>query len=212
MRDRSVHRQCFAAIVVVTFLGFSQATADSTTAPIVFWGPLSDSSPEYATWSGSSWSTGADAFNYGCDLAFVSGKNCPTRDETGFMAVDYCNSIKVFGRSGTTWTSPYQLTTGTNGQSTRMFDIAYETTSGDAMLVFWDGDHNDLEYRIATSSSLSAEYDVADSDSADIKWVKLVSHPSTDEIIVVWLDSFNDIYTKTWNGSSWGSTLTLTTT
>gem|GEM_PF-2972013 len=93
----------------------------------------------------------------------------------------------------------------TYGQS--CFDGAYEMQSGDAM-VAWDNDTGQIRYRILSGSSWGAEQPGPQNIGVDIWWVRLVSDPKSDAMILGTLDGATpfDINVSSWNGTNWGTT------
>ncbi|MCB9857453.1 MAG: VCBS repeat-containing protein [Phycisphaerales bacterium] len=196
--------------VLIVLLLALPSVANSSSTPLLVWAQDSKSTPEYSTWSGTSWSGVSNSVDVGCSITFISGANCPTRDEIGFIALDWCNDLNLFGRIGTTWTPAFELTDNGGGTGSRMFDLAYEQSSGDALIVYWEKNDNKLYYRTSNGASLSGESVVSNLVSGDVRWVRLRSRAGSNEIVAAWLDSTNHVYAKVWNGSSWGSETTLT--
>lgn len=91
----------------------------------------------------------------------------------------------------------------------RVFDLAYEQLSGDALVVY-SADTPNPEYRTLTAGVWSAPMSVfaaAPPGAGKVRWVVLASRPRSDEIALVYsdhdaaLDRWN-LYTVTWNGTS----------
>ncbi|MEA2081487.1 MAG: hypothetical protein U9O97_01925, partial [Elusimicrobiota bacterium] len=87
------------------------------------------------------------------------------------------------------------------------FDGAYEMQSGDGM-VAWDNDAVQIRYRILSGNSWGAEQAGPQDIGVNILWVRLVSDPKSDAIILGTLDGATpyDINVSSWNGVNWGTT------
>nr|NIO42828.1 DUF4347 domain-containing protein [Burkholderiales bacterium] len=126
--------------------------------------------------------------------------------------------LQVLRWSGGSWTTDW--TDGTNTVSfadvdKRSFDLAYEQTSGHALIVYADDDDNPM-YRTWDGSSWSSPTAVFSTSpgTGNVLWVELVSNPNNDQIALVYSDSNNDLHSVIWNGSSWdeaGTEITLET-
>ena len=87
------------------------------------------------------------------------------------------------------------------------FDIAFEDSSGDAMVVYADGTATP-KYRKydgspkAWSGELSA---TVTRTAGTVYWVKLATNPGTDTIALVYKDSNNELGSLIWDGSAWGN-------
>ncbi|HJW98270.1 MAG TPA: hypothetical protein VJ529_04000, partial [Candidatus Bathyarchaeia archaeon] len=102
--------------------------------------------------------------------------------------------------------------------ATRPYDVAYETVSGEALLVYETvvgGGTKDLAYRtwsIRTGWSPEKYFDdVEHSSKIAVTFVALTSVPNSDKIGVVYIDSSNsDANAMVWDGSSFTDVLELT--
>jgi hypothetical protein len=122
---------------------------------------------------------------------------------------------------GTQWTATNnigQVWTTAPSSANRPFDVAYESLSGDILLVYGtvgaDGTR-DLAYRTWTFrvgwSSEQYFDDTGHSAKVTATWVELASDPKTDKIGMAYIESTNsDANAAIWNGSSWGNFLEVT--
>jgi hypothetical protein len=103
---------------------------------------------------------------------------------------------------------------GTTANAYRPFDIAYEKTSGDALLVYGLSSTNksrDLAYKTYISGSWSTENyldDTGHGSDSQYYWVELDSNPTSgsNEITMVGLDATDsDANGWVWNDNIWGS-------
>jgi hypothetical protein len=168
--------------------------------------------PRYRLWNGSAWGTEGTAVNIGDIIYWLETAAAPTRDE--YITVTQGSSGKidaqVYDGSANTWGNVQAIVTGVDEELQRAFDVAYETTSGDAMVVACEGD--DAVYRIWNGASWSSETTITLSSGDDCRWVRLAADPVSDEIILLVRDdagSTDDYEAQVWNGSSWGNSLEL---
>lgn len=131
-------------------------------------------------------------------------------DQNYIDAYKYDGFSWNFQRLGRVWTSePYS--------TLRPFDVAYEKTSGDAVIVYKDGSTDplkDIVYRIWDGSQWSQEYYIDDPGGRkEYYWLTLASSPVEGSNEVALLGVTQDGYASCWiwDGSSWGSFHRLST-
>lgn len=125
---------------------------------------------------------------------------------------DSSGTLTIMCFNGTSWTQEYQAASGGVGNRHR-FDIAFEKTSGDAMVVYSKGQHvfGDLGYRTKTGGSAcsagwSNEQILAPlRTSNDIMYVKLAQdrRAGSNLLAATWVDISEDISAKIWDGTAW---------
>ena len=94
----------------------------------------------------------------------------------------------------------------------RGFDVEYEATSGDAMLVYADGAGN-VRWRSLVEGAWSAPVDVFAPalHTGTVLWTELVPRPGTDEIALVALDDQQRLAAAVWDGTQWTRPVLLAT-
>lgn len=169
--------------------------------------------PRYRNWDGSQWLSEASANSVGGMLIWTVMQSSPKRDEIILGTLDDNKDINVQIWDGSAWGAAEELSTNENSTSTRGFDIAYEQISGDAMVVYNKNNYVP-KYRFWNGSAWGDEAFVNATDGGNgyIKWIRLISKPDSDEILLAYLDSENDLRTQIWNGLTWMSVNKLTTT
>ena len=113
---------------------------------------------------------------------------------------------------GESWTVDWTATDITSANSNKQgFSIAYETSSGHAVVVYSNNTAAPV-YRTWDGSSWSAEADVFATapGSGTVLWVELASSPISDEITLVYSDSA-ELQTVVWDGSAWNEAATENT-
>ena len=160
--------------------------------------------PRFRTWSGSVFSLEGSSLDTDSTIKWTVLKASPVANEM-ILGV-YSSATKylfIQTWNGIGWTSNWSTYINQNG-ATRMFDIAYETISGDAIVVFGDGTNKDLRYR----KRVGGVWDGSDQTISAITpdntpyWVKAKSHPTSDHIFVATSASSRSVYALRWNGSS----------
>lgn len=153
----------------------------------------------------TTWNTEASLPTVGATVSASVIKTSPTRNEAIAGVVNTSGLLTIFRWDGTTetWSSEWSVTTGHTNLP--RFDIAYEQSSGDAV-VFYSrnvGTTNELATRRYDSEEWTPEasYDAVRT-SGTILYVQAKTRPGTDEIGVVWLDSSLDASGNYWNGTT----------
>lgn len=168
--------------------------------------------PVYRIWNGSSWSTEAEAQTVGGDPYWSVLKSCPKRNEKILGTLDVNQHVNVQVWDGSAWSIPKEVTTDAGTYAGRAFDIAYEQSSGDAIVVF-SIDSNQPQYYSWNGSAwgTTPENCVAvGTDTDHVYWVGLASKPGADEIIMVTQHNNLPIYAQVWDGDNWGNAVNLT--
>lgn len=203
-------------ISIFVIIGAANAHAASDGDGVMFYVKDSNTTPQYRTFDGvtnytlgSETSTGAA----GSQGTIVQIKASPTKPEMVAGYVDTSGNVQIMCFDGTTWTNEWSDAVGGTG-TTRRFDIAYETTSGDVLVVYTNNDTattNELSYRTKSGStgcgtanwSAESNFDPVRT-SGVVYWVKMNRNPvaSSNLIALSWLDANADLSAAIWNGSS----------
>ena len=137
------------------------------------------------------------------------------------IALDTSGYLHAYVYNGTKWSYTKLGRVWTRAPSTpdRPFDIAYETSSGRAIVVYAntlsDG-RKDLSYRIWNGTAWSEEYYIDDPGHAShvrYRWVLLESNPlpSSNEIGMIAIDGSNgDANAAIWDGKEWRDWIEVT--
>ncbi len=125
---------------------------------------------------------------------------------------DQSGTLTIMCFNGTTWTQEYQAASGGVGNRHR-FDIAFEKTSGDAMVIFSKGAHvfSQLGWRTKTGGTNCGQGWSNEvlldplRTSNDIMYVKLAQdrRVGSNLLAVTWVDTSDDISAKIWDGTAW---------
>ena len=187
-------------------------------------GSLLMESPKGGTWTGEAWTYPEELSSTGGTLMWVRAVSCPLSERYYEKIVVTLSSdarISAFVWTGTTW-SVYDDIGAVNSAaaSYRSFDVVYEGTSGDAVLVYAvdsASGSEDLAYKVWDGSSWSTETYINDAGhGGDInyRWMALRSDPTagSDEVALIAVNqSSGDADAWIWDGSSWGNFMELET-
>lgn len=142
-------------------------------------------------------------------------KTSPTRLEAiaGYVTSEAINNLHIMCYNGTSWANEWTATVGGTG-TTRRFDIAYETNTGNVIVLYSTnaGTTNELAYRTKAGTKTCGSSNWSSATNFDpvrtsgiVQWVKLASdRRSTSNLIAaLWADAASDLSGAIWNGSSW---------
>ena len=158
----------------------------------------------------------------GTQIVEVRGEYNPVsimRDTTVVVSLNTGGYIDAYTYDGSTWTMTNLGRIGTSVTAgTRPFDVAYENSTGRAMVVYnMQGTDatKDLAYRIFDGRNWSAEAYIQDTTTGKqtYYWVQLASKMvgGSTEIAMVGLNSVFYANAWIWSGSSWGTMKALNT-
>jgi hypothetical protein len=186
----------------------SVTVATTSDESLVVYAEGTATTPKYREWDGSTWSPQADALDVGSAINWIVTKAAPNRNEyiTGTLGTDSDINLQVYENGS--WGDLNEVTTAASNVNMRAFDIAYEQSSGDAMVVYCDGDE-DPSYTIWDGSSWVAGGSIDFTSGVACGWIRLISNPISDEIILIARNTTGTQYTAwVWDGSSWGDSIT----
>jgi len=185
-------------------------------------------SPKNREWNGLAWSSENEMATAGSPVRLVRVAYSPVAQYYNYkivVALSDDGTLDAYVYNGTAWTVSNNLAdlwSGAPGRSERPFDVAFSTTSGDALLVYawYDDTVNDLAYRRWFSSNQTWSGQILLDDStqvaeADYSFVTLSTDPTSNSnyIGVIALDRTNmDVVAWTWSGSAFGNQTQLTGT
>ena len=139
-------------------------------------------------------------------------RTSPQKIEAIAGTVTSSGVLYVYCFDGATWTQDWSTTVGGTA-TTRRFDIAYENTTGSAVVLYSTNaaTTNELNFRkkLGSSSCGSSNWSGATAfdpirTSAFISWVKMTSNPvsGSNLIAAIWADNNKDLSGAIWNGTT----------
>ena len=185
--------------------------ATTATEMMLVYGEGTVTTPRYRLWNGTAWSDESDMLDINSTTRWAVARAATTREEyvSGTIGANGYVTAQVYSLG--VWGDKQTMTTTVGSSATRGFDIAYETLSGDAMIVYCDADSNP-SYRIWDGSSWSGESSITSSLSDDCRWIRLASDPVSDEIIVLIRGVDGTTHNaQVWSGTAWGNSTSFGT-
>ena len=192
------------------YRGFDIAYEQSSGDAIIVYND-GTTTPKYRIWNGTVWSAEASVsvIGTGIPVWIVLASN-PKSDEIILATVDTNDDIYAQVWSGSAWGNAQLMETNTESYAYQGVDVAYEYGTGRALVVWSDDADDNPQYRIWDGTSWSAEGLANDVGPSTIRWVKLASDPSSNQILLGTLDGGRDVNVQVWSGSAWGSVFEVT--
>lgn len=184
--------------------------------------PPSDdySIPHYRTFT-DSWSEETQiSYPAQGDIREIVVETCPVmprRNETILVTLTTNGYLEAYVHDGEQWSSPTGITrlwTGIQSDAMRPFDLAYEASSGDAVLVYDNSIENngfqELGYRVWDGINWSSEQYLDDPKDnwpagIDYRWIRLApDYNGSDSIGFIGVDSgWWEYSLAIWDGDTW---------
>ncbi len=136
----------------------------------------------------------------------ISAVGSPTRQEMLLGIEDSAGTLTIYKSTdnGANWVSQWSFTVG-DGNLQR-FDIGYEQTSGDALVVYSANAAaaNEIRYQTWNGTSWSGELNFDPiRTTGTVYGIKIAERSGSNEIGVVWADTNFDLSANVWTGSAW---------
>jgi hypothetical protein len=189
------------------FIGYRSNTGTNTT-----------SSPKDRGWDGLSWDgLENEMANAGSPVRWVRVAYCPLEARSTEKIVVTLSDDRYYDAyvwNGASWTVSNNIGYHTGTTFYRGFDIAYEKTTGRALLVYSRGvaTTNEIGYNIWTYGSGWGGEQLFDPTytSGIVYWINLATCPATrsgtgddNEIAMIYLDSNTDVHGYVWTSLAW---------
>jgi flagellin-like protein len=182
--------------------------------------------PKTLSWNNPVWSSQGELPSADSPVRQVRSACSPRTDRSEEkIAVTLSDDgyLDAYVFNGTSWSVTNNIGrvwTSAPSDARRPFDVAYESQSGEALLVYGTtvaGGTNDLAYRTWTRESgwSSEQYydDAGHSSKITVTFVVLASDLNSDKIGMAYIENTNnDANTVVWTGSSWGNFMEITGT
>jgi len=196
-----------AGVGIVFFTGIQPTRANNNDAMVVYdTQTVAGRALYYRTWNGSAWAAEAVGESpYSGQPRFNVVKYSPTANAAVWVTETASGNVSAQVWDGTVWNNWISLgNVGSGSAAMRGFDVAYETSSGDAIVVYGDTTA-DPNYRVWNGSTWSGETNIDISPTGVPNWIQMESAPSGDEIMMIVLDANGDVFGSRWTGSAWDS-------
>lgn len=159
--------------------------------------------PKYRRLIGAQWTDPGDLLIGGADTIYwLELEGCPIRKELVAGIIDGVDEVKVAVYNGRTWGNAELF--GHGDRTDKCFDIAYESQSGDALVVGRDGINTTLYYNIwdGTSWAFANPQTAINLESGYLRLVTMASCPGNDDILIATVSSHNALQLFGWNGTA----------
>ena len=170
-----------------------------------------DSSPgdriNYSIWNRSTASFGSNitSLDLGTDVKWAVLRSNPVRNEFLLFTQDTNDDAIVQIYNSSSWASQLNVSFDTKSKDTRQIDAAYESISGDAIIVYETSKSNDklFGFRTWNGASWSGETNITTAlSSEELTWVQAIPNPSNDNVMLVVHNDDEELYAILWNGTS----------
>ncbi|OGR45371.1 MAG: hypothetical protein A2X35_03770 [Elusimicrobia bacterium GWA2_61_42] len=182
---------------------------------VLIYGQSGNSLPQFRDYvsAANSFSAVRNTVSGAAGMLFTVKTNPLTTKQEAVAAYVKSGTLRVLCTDGANWYEEWTQTVG-GADATRRFDIAYETNSGDVMVLYSRGvaATNELGYRTKPGSlgcgsgnwSGAATLDPLRTSGA-AHWVKMAPdrRADYDNIAAIWADANSDLSAMVWNGSAW---------
>lgn len=209
------------AINSVTAYMRAKATADGKTDAFIAYrdSTTSLSTPKERTWTGESvaWGSQTEMVTAGSPVRFTRVAYSPIASRSTEKIVVTLSDdgfLDAYVWDGTSWIVTNNIgSTGIVANAYKCFDVAYEKTTGRALLVYSRGTTtNEIGYRIWTFGTGWGSEQLLDLPytTGAVYWISLATAPGTrsgtgddNEIAMIYLDANIDVHGYVWTGSAW---------
>jgi hypothetical protein len=227
-RLRRPHPKFLRVITIAALIGAIIGTAVVWREPaahaissgdgLIFYGASGNTNPQVRSFTNATPAFGAAGGTVsGTTPLSTVMRTSPTKGEAIAGYLDSAGNLKVLCYDGATWSAEFTVAVGGTG-TTRRFDIAYETTSGDAIVLYSTNTAsatNPMNYRTKLGStgcgaanwSGATNLPATVKTSGTVQWVKLATNPVSGSNLIAasWADSASDMSTFIWSGTAWGN-------
>ncbi len=172
-----------------------------------------DSSPKYRRFDGTTWSPNARVM--ALDPLVTNWMElipASTRQEIIMGALQNDNSLQFAVWNGTGWGDTLQFSSMAD-RSTKCYATAYESQSGDALIIGRDGTGTAVKYTIWDGATWlhdppALAFDMLGSGDVDV--VEVAACPIRDEILIAVIDGGKDLRLYQWDGDAFNNLGLLT--
>ncbi len=213
------HRQITAAFLLACTL----ATAAGAAPPTMAIWARKDTNTPYSSAYVAGWGPRTALPAFSNNIRWVVARTCPNREELALVTLDTSKDVRLAFFRDNTWAAPTTLCTNVATVSDRCYHAAYERTSGDLLVVYWNKSAGRLGYRTASGGAISGESTIAlgadhggqggddDDEEEKVRYVTLAPKPNSDTMMLLAMRDDRDLLAVEWTGSAWASVNTLET-
>ncbi|MBI2133958.1 hypothetical protein HYU11_04720 [Candidatus Woesearchaeota archaeon] len=166
--------------------------------------------PKYIKWDGTSWGASQPLQTDTCtgnnQWAVLAAK--PGSNEIIAGLADGQSDLCIQAWNGTEWINHTKIDPNLETLAAQAYDIAYETSTGNAMIIFAEATTSGPVYNIWNGTGLqyTTNQNAPSTDAPSINNMKLAADPGSNRILYGGTDTGqDDLNILQWNGTHWGS-------
>ncbi len=197
------------SVVVLVVLAYA-SKANGEQYKLISYGEGAVEEPRYRMFSEQTgWSNELSALPVGGAIKWTVLRACPKRHEAILGVISAKDNLHVQVWNGSEWSNLIELVPTFPSSDSRFFDIAYESQSGNAIVVYGIPGSRDLCFRIWDGTSWSEENTtVLPGKGAHPQcWFVLVPDAYSNEIVLFCQSENKKLQASVWDGESWGNSL-----
>lgn len=159
----------------------------------------------YSKWNGVAWSPNPPDTAFvltSSNIEVVEMASNPTSDEILAGALTSDLNLTIAAWNGTTFSTLGQPSTSLPIAVTGAFDIAYESQSGEALIVHGSSLSNRGKYRTWDGATILPTGDIWDFGARG-RLFRLAADPTSDYLALAASDASSDLHLVAWDGAAW---------
>ncbi len=185
------------------------SVATSATEALLVYGEGTQNNPRYRLWDGSGWGSEGTASGVSAAQNWVVTRAGSTREEYVTATLGTNASVRAQVYQNQVWANEQTITSNSGNAVVRGFDVAYETLSGDALVVACNNTTNPIYY-VWDGASWTSGGSITMTYTGNCEWLQLAANPTSDEMVLLARNAAGTLYEAVvWNGNSWGNSGTL---
>ncbi|MBS3908952.1 MAG: hypothetical protein KGZ93_04920 [Actinobacteria bacterium] len=214
-RAKYIAAAAIALVITAFFIGYAKDSYAYKTDGLLVYGAGADSAPKHRLWDHglSSWGNQTDSAVAGATINWVINQTAKNRKEniSGILTTNggSGSDLRIRRWNGSSWATGWNIASANgNFAARRSFDIAYEESSGNALVVYSTG--TNPQFRAWNGSTWTNAANVLGAaEAGNIEWIELTARPNSNEIALLY--AINDgvgghtLKGIIWNGASWGT-------
>ncbi len=201
---------------VSSYWSFDVAYEQQSGRALLVWdnGTTGSASISYRVWDGAAWSSAQTITTpLSGEARQLRLAADPGSNELVLVATNSAKQSYALVWNGTSWGNSQILDNSATGADLYDASVAYESHSGDALVLFADpANARQLAYTHLGRRDVERRVDLVGRSNGDVRFTTLASDPTSDRIAVGVLSANNEVWFSVWDGSTWGSSITATTT
>jgi hypothetical protein len=163
------------------------------------YGQSTSNVPPYRRLAGATWGAPGATLDVGSSaVGWAELRGDPHANEIVAATIGGDDVTRLAVWNGASWGNALVVATG--NRNYKSADVAYESSSGDALVVAWSGSGGSLRYIVWNGSAWTLPLSLATGEASDVTFVRMASSPKSDEILVVAVHANDDIRLLRWDG------------